>query len=36
MLAGFQIKNYQDLIASSTKEELIWINGYFSGLLSQD
>ena len=36
MLSQFQMKIVQDLITSSTKEELIWLNGYLSGLLSQN
>jgi sulfite reductase (NADPH) flavoprotein alpha-component len=36
MLSPFKLKIIQDLIASSTKEELIWLNGYLSGLLSQE
>jgi sulfite reductase (NADPH) flavoprotein alpha-component len=35
MLSPFKLKIVQDLIATSTKEELIWLNGYLSGLLSQ-
>jgi sulfite reductase (NADPH) flavoprotein alpha-component len=35
MLSPFKLKIVQDLIATSTKEELIWLNGYFSGLLSE-
>ena len=34
MLPASKLKILQDLIASSTKEELIWINGYLSGILS--
>lgn len=34
MLSPFKLKIVQDLIAGSTKEELIWLNGYLSGLLS--
>jgi len=34
MLAASKLKIIQDLIASSTNEELIWINGYLSGVLS--
>jgi sulfite reductase (NADPH) flavoprotein alpha-component len=34
MLAASKLKIIQDLIASSTKEELIWINGYLSAVLS--
>lgn len=34
MLGASKLKIIQDLIATSTKEELIWINGYLSGLLS--
>jgi sulfite reductase (NADPH) flavoprotein alpha-component len=36
MLSQFQMKIVQDLVAASTKEELIWLNGYLSGLLSQN
>lgn len=36
MLSQFQMKIVQDLVASSTKEELVWLNGYLSGLLSQN
>jgi sulfite reductase (NADPH) flavoprotein alpha-component len=35
MLSPFKLKIVQDLIATSTKEELIWLNGYLAGLLSQ-
>jgi sulfite reductase (NADPH) flavoprotein alpha-component len=35
MLSPFKLKIVQDLIASSTKEELIWLNGYLAGLLAQ-
>lgn len=35
MLSPFKLKIVQDLISSSTKEELIWLNGYLAGLLSQ-
>ncbi|MGZ5133617.1 MAG: diflavin oxidoreductase [Flavitalea sp.] len=34
MLPASTLKIIQELIASSTKEELIWINGYIAGLLS--
>ncbi len=36
MLSSFKLKIVQDLISTSTKEELIWINGYLSGLLNQE
>ena len=36
MLSPFKLKIVQDLIANSTKEELIWLNGYLAGLLSQN
>lgn len=36
MLSQIQMKIVQDLITTSTKEELIWVNGYLSGLLSQN
>lgn len=34
MLSQFKLKIVQDLINTSTKEELIWLNGYLAGLLS--
>ncbi|MBC7826900.1 MAG: flavodoxin domain-containing protein [Chitinophagaceae bacterium] len=34
MLAASKLKIIQDLIASSSIEELIWINGYLSGVLA--
>jgi len=34
IIAASKLKIIQDLIASSTKEELVWINGYLSGVLS--
>jgi sulfite reductase (NADPH) flavoprotein alpha-component len=36
MLSSFKLKIVQDLISTSTKDELIWINGYLSGLLNQE
>lgn len=36
MLPPFKLKIVYDLIATSTKEELIWLNGYLAGLLSQN
>lgn len=36
MLSPFKLKIIQDLITSSTKEELIWLNGYLSGMLTQN
>jgi sulfite reductase (NADPH) flavoprotein alpha-component len=33
MLAEERLKQLQDLINTSTKDELIWINGYLSGLV---
>src|SRR5689334_22755713 len=35
MLTGPNFKLLTDLISQSSKEELIWINGYLSALLSQ-
>ena len=35
MLSPFKLKIVRDLIATSTKEELIWLNGYLAGLLAQ-
>ncbi|HEX7902251.1 MAG TPA: flavodoxin domain-containing protein [Chitinophagaceae bacterium] len=34
MLAEERLKQLQELVNTSTKEELIWINGYLSGLVS--
>jgi len=34
MLAAERLQKLQELVSSSTKEELIWINGYLSGLVS--
>lgn len=34
MLAELKLKQLQELIGTSSKEELIWINGYLSGLIS--
>ena len=34
MLGASKLKIILDLVASSSKEELIWINGYLSGLLA--
>lgn len=34
MLAAERLKQLQALVSTSTKEELIWINGYLSGLVS--
>ncbi|MEO7393495.1 MAG: flavodoxin domain-containing protein, partial [Chitinophagaceae bacterium] len=33
MLAEERLKQFQDLINTSTKDELIWINGYLNGLV---
>jgi sulfite reductase (NADPH) flavoprotein alpha-component len=33
MLSPFKLKLIQDLIATSTREELIWINGFLSGTI---
>ncbi|HEX5653097.1 MAG TPA: flavodoxin domain-containing protein [Chitinophagaceae bacterium] len=35
MLAEERFKQLQDLVSTSTKEELIWINGYLSGLVTK-
>lgn len=35
MLSQFKMKIVQDLIATSTREELVWLNGYLAGLLNQ-
>lgn len=35
MLAEPKLKTLLDLLSHSTKEELIWMNGYISGLLTQ-
>lgn len=34
MLEEARLKQLQDLVSSSTKEELIWINGYLAGLVA--
>ncbi|MGN6291866.1 MAG: diflavin oxidoreductase [Chitinophagaceae bacterium] len=34
MLPESKLKSFLDLVQSSTKEELIWINGYLNGLVS--
>lgn len=34
MLPESKLKSFLDLVQSSTKEELIWINGYLSGLVA--
>jgi len=36
MLSPFKSKIVQDLISTSTRDELIWLNGYLSGLLNQE
>ncbi|HZG25650.1 MAG TPA: flavodoxin domain-containing protein, partial [Chitinophagaceae bacterium] len=35
MLADVKLKSLQDLISSSTQEELIWMNGYLSAVIAQ-
>lgn len=35
MLAELKLKTFLDLVNSSTNEELIWMNGYLSGVLSR-
>jgi sulfite reductase (NADPH) flavoprotein alpha-component len=35
MLAELKLKNFLDLINSSTNDELIWMNGYLSGILAK-
>jgi sulfite reductase (NADPH) flavoprotein alpha-component len=34
MLAGHKLKTLHELIASSSKEEIAWINGYLNGLMA--
>ena len=36
MLAEERLKQLQELISTSTKDELIWINGYLSGLVNDN
>src|SRR5688500_8568203 len=36
MLAGPKLQTLLQLVKLASKEELIWINGYISGLISQD
>jgi sulfite reductase (NADPH) flavoprotein alpha-component len=35
MLAELKLKNFLDLVNSSTNDELIWMNGYLSGTLAK-
>src|SRR5580698_912637 len=35
MLTNDKLKIVQELLATSTKEEIIWLNGYLAGLLAQ-
>src|SRR5258708_12784305 len=35
MLTAPKLKTLQELIASSTKEELIWLSGYLAGVVAQ-
>lgn len=35
MLSEHKLKTLQDLISSSTHDELIWVNGYLNGILSK-
>src|ERR1700730_3779822 len=36
MLSASKLKIILDLIASSTKEELIWLNGYLTGIIGKE
>ncbi len=36
MLPEFKLKIIRDLVATSNKEELIWINGYLAGIISNE
>lgn len=36
MLPEFRLKIVRDLVAGSTREELVWINGYLSGIISSE
>ncbi len=36
MLTPHKLKIIEDLIAGSTKEELIWLNGYLSGIIGKE
>ncbi len=36
MLTAHKLKIIEDLIAGSTKEELIWLNGYLSGIIGKE
>ncbi len=36
MLPDFKLKIVRDLVAGSTREELVWLNGYFSGIVSSE
>ncbi|MDB5190687.1 MAG: NADPH--hemoprotein reductase [Segetibacter sp.] len=35
MLAELKLKNFLDLLSTSTNDELIWMNGYLSGVLAK-
>ena len=35
MLTETKLKTFLDLVASATKEELIWLNGYLNGVVAQ-
>ena len=36
MLAEHRLKAFQDLITQSSREELIWMNGFIAGLVSAE
>jgi sulfite reductase (NADPH) flavoprotein alpha-component len=36
MLAELKLKNFLELVTSSTNEELIWMNGYLAGVLAKE
>jgi sulfite reductase (NADPH) flavoprotein alpha-component len=36
MLSPSKLKLIEDLVASSSREELVWMNGYLSGILTND
>ena len=36
MLAEHRLKVFQDLVTQSSREELIWMNGFLAGIVSAE
>jgi sulfite reductase (NADPH) flavoprotein alpha-component len=36
MLSTTRLKQFEEFVAASTREELIWVNGYLSGLIKEE